>query len=592
MSLSSSSARRLAALALAAATTGVLAAEPGDATVRSYSGQPLVADIELTDLTPQDLVDLQARLARQEVFEGANVKMNPALAGATFSIVKRDQRRVLHVTTAAPVQGELLHLFFQLSAGGKDRTRSVTLWLSPDPNPPAKVAAAPVVAVPAIAPAAPVRAAAEVTPAKNALPVERAVAARAPKERAAVPKAAAETGKRPILTAEMLREAVAKYSSTASDFKRGTAKPKPVAAAKELVAEAEPAAETKAEEKTAAKPAAKPASRMQLASREELAEAARATKAGLDPSVKLAEPKKPAVAEKVEAAKHVAVAEKAEAAKPVAVAGKAEAAKPVAVADKGAPAKPAAPKQDDAAMLNKLAELEGKLKTLQALVKEGGAALPAGTKAVAAAVAAPAAAHAATPSVTPAVAHAATPSAAPAGGHAAAPSAASAGGHASAAATAPAAIAAKAPAAGPARPPVAEHETASVPAHPATSEASAKSEGAVAKPEAHAGEAGHAVAEAPREEAKPKAPPKVAPPPVKEPEKEMKISRPKILTFLFAASLVLLAIFGVIVHFIRKARNKRSPIVRQSWSRDEDDDAPRVEPVAEAAPPEDIPKAA
>ena len=41
-------------LALALASAGVQAAELGEATVRSYIGQPLAVDIELTDLSLQD----------------------------------------------------------------------------------------------------------------------------------------------------------------------------------------------------------------------------------------------------------------------------------------------------------------------------------------------------------------------------------------------------------------------------------------------------------------------------------------------------------------------------------------------------------
>jgi hypothetical protein len=88
------------------------------------------------------------------------------------------------------------------------------------------------------------------------------------------------------------------------------------------------------------------------------------------------------------------------------------------------------------------------------------------------------------------------------------------------------------------------------------------------------------------EEPKPKPEEKKAaePPPPPEPKKEIKISRPKLLTFLFAGSLVLLGIFGVIVHFVRKAKMRRSPIVRQSWSRDEDDAPVRTEPTADPVP--------
>ena len=56
--------------------------------------------------------------------------------------------------------------------------------------------------------------------------------------------------------------------------------------------------------------------------------------------------------------------------------------------------------------------------------------------------------------------------------------------------------------------------------------------------------------------------------------------------FLFAGFLVLVGIFGVMVHVIRKKKMRRSPIVRQTWSRDEDDAPVRIEPaIAPAAAP-------
>lgn len=227
-------------LALALAAAGVEAAELGEATVRSYIGQPLSADIELTDLSPQDLAELQARLARPDVFQGANVTMHPALAGANISVVRKDQRRVLHVTTNGPVQAEVLHLFFQLSAGGRDRVRGVSLWLTQDPAPPARVATAPAapVVAPATAPAAEradkptarrpadggpqlvamAAAGKEATKGERELlgAVERAFAARAPK----APPPPAQPAKPAPSAAEVRREAL-KYASTADDFKRG-----------------------------------------------------------------------------------------------------------------------------------------------------------------------------------------------------------------------------------------------------------------------------------------------------------------------------------------------------------------------------------
>lgn len=502
----------LAVLALAAAT-GAHAAELGDASVRSYNGQPLSADIELTDLTAQELADLQVRLARPDVFEGANVKMNPALAGAQITIARRDSRRVLQVTTSAPVQADVLHLYFQLVSGGRERVRSVTLWLSPAPAAPS-VPAAP--AAPAAVPAAVATAGAAERPGKPAArlvaiaspgkeatageramlgAVERAIAARGGKVEPAAPARA-----RPLSGEREVRNEALKYASTADDFRR------PAKPSRPALAEREPEPEAPRD----AAPEKKTPQRSFLPSKADLAEAARATRA----SVAAGTQQPPA---------------------PVKVAKAAEPAPPAVGEVK------AAGGAADPAMLNKLAELEGKLKSLQArlaMTSQAGAAR-----------------------VSLPEASTGTPADAP---QPVAPSA----------------------------PPVASPDTASVAAAAAVQPAPA------AKPAAEPAVAGDialrvddggkgAAAAVAKEE--PKAEPekmKEAAPPPPAPKKDIKISRPKLLTFLFAGSLVLLVIFGIIVHFVRKAKLKRSPIVRQSWSREEDDVPARIEPaLAPAAQP-------
>lgn len=125
------SAIALAALACAAAT----AAELGDLTVRSFIGQPLVADIELIALAPDELNNLQVRLASPDVFQGANISMNPVLQSLNMTLMRRDQRQFLHITSLKPVKAEYLHLFVEISGGGRSTVRSATLWLAPDPAP-------------------------------------------------------------------------------------------------------------------------------------------------------------------------------------------------------------------------------------------------------------------------------------------------------------------------------------------------------------------------------------------------------------------------------------------------------------------------
>lgn len=143
----------LAPLLLAATMCGQLrAAELGEIRVNSYMGQQLSADIELVDLTPADLADLQVRLANPDVFKEAGLDTPPEMAGLYLSIARRDNKRFLHLTTLQAVNAEALHLFLQLDSGGRQIIRAASLWLMPEP--PAQRAARAAAPVPVLAPLA------------------------------------------------------------------------------------------------------------------------------------------------------------------------------------------------------------------------------------------------------------------------------------------------------------------------------------------------------------------------------------------------------------------------------------------------------
>ncbi len=114
----------------------VRAAELGDALVRSHIGQPLVADIELTSLAPDEAGTLRVRIAHPDVYRGANISMHPVLASLNMGIMRRDNRQFLHITSIKPVDASYVHVFFELIAGNRSSVRGTTLWLTQDPNPP------------------------------------------------------------------------------------------------------------------------------------------------------------------------------------------------------------------------------------------------------------------------------------------------------------------------------------------------------------------------------------------------------------------------------------------------------------------------
>ncbi|MCG2585642.1 FimV family protein [Massilia sp. TS11] len=128
-----------AALVLALAAAAAHAAELGEPVVKSYIGQPIIADIELLQPTEEDLNSLNVRLARQDVYRGANVAMDPVLSYVHMSVMRRDGKMFLHVTSVRPVQSNYLHLYLELSNSRQQIVRLATLWFDQDPRPPAPV---------------------------------------------------------------------------------------------------------------------------------------------------------------------------------------------------------------------------------------------------------------------------------------------------------------------------------------------------------------------------------------------------------------------------------------------------------------------
>jgi len=124
----------LSSLLLAAATMAGHAAELGDAQVQSHIGQALVADVELT-LVEEPGRKVEVRLAHPDVYRGANIAMPPVLSSLNLTVMRRDGRQFLHLTSLKPVEHRMLHVYLELVDGSQRSVRLVTLWLTPDPNP-------------------------------------------------------------------------------------------------------------------------------------------------------------------------------------------------------------------------------------------------------------------------------------------------------------------------------------------------------------------------------------------------------------------------------------------------------------------------
>jgi hypothetical protein len=109
----------------------VMAAELGEMTVLSHVGQPLLAEIELTALAPEEASGVVVRLASPDVYRGGGIGMDPALQTLTISPLERGGRHYVRVTTEKTVQAGHVHLYLLLGSGSSAVVRLGTLWLPP-----------------------------------------------------------------------------------------------------------------------------------------------------------------------------------------------------------------------------------------------------------------------------------------------------------------------------------------------------------------------------------------------------------------------------------------------------------------------------
>ena len=202
----------------------VMAAELGEMAVLSHVGQPLLAEIELTALTPEEAGGVTVRLASPDVYRGGGIGMDPALQTLTISPLERGGRQYVRVTTRQAIQAGHVHLYLLLGNGSGAVVRLGTLWLTPAP-PVAVAASAPVKPViPAPVPVPLPRAASGAPP-----PDAAALAARARAEglvrpaRVFVPPPAVPAPAAPALRPPPLRRARAPVAACAPQVDAGQA---------------------------------------------------------------------------------------------------------------------------------------------------------------------------------------------------------------------------------------------------------------------------------------------------------------------------------------------------------------------------------
>ncbi|MDE3011284.1 MAG: hypothetical protein KGI67_10390 [Pseudomonadota bacterium] len=120
------------ALGLALAAELAPAAGFGKINVSSALGQPLAAEIDLLNVSPEDLVGMQVRLASPEAFREANVDFSPALSAVRFTIEKRPSgQSYIKVSSNQPISEPALNLLVEVTWPSGRLLRDYPVLLNP-----------------------------------------------------------------------------------------------------------------------------------------------------------------------------------------------------------------------------------------------------------------------------------------------------------------------------------------------------------------------------------------------------------------------------------------------------------------------------
>ncbi|MBU6437352.1 MAG: LysM peptidoglycan-binding domain-containing protein, partial [Betaproteobacteria bacterium] len=178
----------VAACVFAAYTPSAQALGLGPAVVKSALGQPLRAEIDITDLTPGEADALTVRIPGPDAFRASGIDYSRIAADVAVSVQKRaNGRTYLQLRSNQTVTDPFLDIIVEATTASGRILRDYTLLFDPpNPNAPVRVAA---------------DEPAPITPASRAAPAPRAPATRvarapaAPKPESAAEKPAAKPSK-------------------------------------------------------------------------------------------------------------------------------------------------------------------------------------------------------------------------------------------------------------------------------------------------------------------------------------------------------------------------------------------------------------
>ncbi|HEX4856739.1 MAG TPA: hypothetical protein VFV28_07985, partial [Limnobacter sp.] len=105
------------------------AAQLGKLEIKSVSGEPFLAEIQIDQVKPEERATLQARLASAEAFKAARLTVDPNLKNLQFSVQNGAQAgtAVLKITSSQPLPAGFIDALVELTWAGGRVAREYTL---------------------------------------------------------------------------------------------------------------------------------------------------------------------------------------------------------------------------------------------------------------------------------------------------------------------------------------------------------------------------------------------------------------------------------------------------------------------------------
>ena len=132
------------ALIASVVTLPAYALSLGRISVLSALGEPLRAEIDVAQITPEEASSLKAAVATPEAFKAAGLEYTPVLAGLEVTLQRRaDGRSYLRLTSSRPVSEPFVDLVLQATWAAGRLTRDYTMLFDPPGSRPSATPVAP-----------------------------------------------------------------------------------------------------------------------------------------------------------------------------------------------------------------------------------------------------------------------------------------------------------------------------------------------------------------------------------------------------------------------------------------------------------------